>query len=216
MEDILQQIKAAVINRKRNEIQGLVDTAIKEGIDPKTIIEAGLIAAMDVVGQLFSDSEIFVPEMLASALSMQLGLERVKPLLKSGITKPKGKIILCTVKGDVHDIGKNIVAMMLEGAGFEVIDLGVDLTVEKLVERIEDIRPDLLGLSALLTTTLPEMERVIQELGANGFRDKLKIMVGGAPVTEAFAEKIGADGYGANAAAAVQLARRLINDVEKK
>ena len=171
---------------------------------------------MDVVGQKFSDSEIFVPEMLASALSMQLGLERVKPLLKSGMTKPMGKIILCTVKGDVHDIGKNIVAMMLEGAGFEVIDLGVDLTVEKLVERIEAIRPDLLGLSALLTTTLPEMERVIQELGSNGFRDKLKIIVGGAPVTEAFAEKIGADGYGANAAAAVQLARRLINDVEEK
>jgi len=213
MENILQQIKDAVIKRQRKEIQGLVDAAIEEGIDPKTIIDSALITAMDVVGQKFTDSDIFVPEMLASALTMQLGLERVKPLLKSGITKPKGKIVLCTVKGDVHDIGKNIVAMMLEGAGFEVVDLGVDLTVEKLVERIETIRPDLLGLSALLTTTLPEMERVIQELAANGFREKLKIMVGGAPVTEAFAKKINADGYGANAAAAVQLARRLTNNV---
>ncbi len=216
MSDTLQRIKDGVITRQRNEIQGLVEAAIDEGIDPKSIIDDGLIAAMDVVGQQFSDSDIFVPEMLVSALTMKLGLERVKPLLKSEAAEPKGTIIMGTVKGDIHDIGKNIVLMMLEGAGFEVVDLGVDLTVEKLVERIEAIGPDLLGLSALLTTTMPEMERVIHELGAKGLREKLKVMVGGAPVSESFAEKIGADGYGADAAAAVQLARRLIDEVREQ
>lgn len=213
MGDTLQRIKDGVITQQRNEIQGLVEAAIDEGIDPKSIIDDGLIAAMDVVGQQFSDSDIFVPEMLVSALTMKLGLEKVKPLLKSEETEPKGMIIMGTVKGDIHDIGKNIVLMMLEGAGFEVVDLGVDLTVEKFVEQIETIGPDLLGLSALLTTTMPEMERVIQELETKGFRDKLKVMVGGAPVSESFSEKIGADGYGANAAEAVQLARRLIDEV---
>jgi len=216
MGNTLQRIKDAVITRQRNEIQGLVEAAIDESIDPESIIEDGLIAAMDVVGQQFSDSDIFVPEMLVSALTMKLGLERVKPLLKSEDGQSKGMIIMGTVKGDIHDIGKNIVIMMLEGAGFEVVDLGVDLTVEKLVERIEAIGPDLLGLSALLTTTMPEMERVSQELGAQGFRAKLKVMVGGAPVSESFAEKIGADGYGADAAEAVQLARRLIDEVREQ
>ncbi len=138
----------------------------------------------------------------------------MKPLLKREATEPKGMVIMGTVKGDIHDIGKNIVLMMLEGAGFEVVDLGVDLTVEKLVERIEAIGPDLLGLSALLTTSMPEMERVIQELGTKSFRNKLKVMVGGAPVSASFAEKIGADGYGADAAEAVKLARRLIDEIK--
>ena len=213
MSDTLQRIKDGVITRQRNEIQGMVEAAIDEGIDPKSIIDDGLIAAMDVVGQQFSDSDIFVPEMLVSALTMKLGLERVKPLLKSEAAEPKGMIIMGTVKGDIHDIGKNIVLMMLEGAGFEVVDLGVDLTVEKLVGHIETVEPDLLGLSSLLTTTMAEMEHVIQELGAKGLRERLKIMVGGAPVSESFAEKIGADGYGADAAEAVKLARRLIDEV---
>ena len=214
MSDTLQVIKDAVVNRQRNEIEGLVEAAIEGGIDPKTIIDDGLIAAMDVVGQQFSDSDIFVPEMLVSALTMKLGLEKVKPLLKREATEPKGMVIMGTVKGDIHDIGKNIVLMMLEGAGFEVVDLGVDLTAEKLVERIEAIGPDLLGLSALLTTSMPEMERVIQELGTKSFRNKLKVMVGGAPVSASFAEKIGADGYGADAAEAVKLARRLIDEIK--
>lgn len=213
MSNTLDRIKKAVVNRERAEIQGLVQDAIDENIDPKSIIDDGLISAMDVVGQRFADSEIFVPEMLVSALTMKLGLEKVKPLLKSEGTQARGTIIMGTVKGDIHDIGKNIVLMMLEGAGFEVVDLGVDLTVEKLLERIETIGPDLLGLSALLTTTMPEMERVIQELGAKGFRDNLKVIVGGAPVSASFAEKIGADGYGADAAEAVQLARQLIDEV---
>ncbi len=210
MSDTLQQIKDAVITRKRTEIQGLVTRAIEEGIEPKSIIDHGLISAMDVIGKQFSDSDIFVPEMLVSALTMKLGLDSVKPLLKSEDSEPKGTIILGTVKGDIHDIGKNIVKMMLEGSGFEVVDLGVDLTVEKLVEQIDTIRPDILGLSALLTTTMPEMKNTIQELQGKGLREKIKIMVGGAPVSNSFAEEIGADGYGADAAEAVVLARKLI------
>jgi len=210
MSDILQQVKDAVISRKRTEIEGLVARAIDEGVDPTTIIDKGLIAAMDVVGQRFSNSEIFVPEMLVSAITMKMGLDAVKPLLKSDDAKSRGSIIMGTVKGDIHDIGKNIVIMMLEGAGFQVVDLGVDLTVEKLVEQIETIGPDLLGLSALLTTTMPEMRRTIQVLQEKGLKEKLKVMVGGAPVSAAFAKEIGADGYGADAAEAVELARRLI------
>jgi 5-methyltetrahydrofolate--homocysteine methyltransferase len=211
MSDILQQIKDAVITRKRAEIQGFVEAAINEGIDPNTIIDNGLIAAMDVVGQQFSDSEIFVPEMLVSALTMKMGLDVVKPLLlKKGDSRSRGTIMMATVKGDMHDIGKNIVIMMLEGAGFQVVDLGVDLTVEKLMEQIEAIKPDLVGLSALLTTTMPEMRRSIQVLKEKGLKGKVKVMVGGAPVSASFAEEIGADGYGADAAEAVELARRLI------
>jgi len=211
MSDILQQIKDAVITRRRAEIQGLVEAAINEGIDPNTIIDNGLIAAMDVVGRQFSDSDIFVPEMLVSALTMKMGLDVVKPLLlKKGDSRSRGTIMMATVKGDMHDIGKNIVIMMLEGAGFQVADLGVDLTVEKLMEQIEAIKPDLVGLSALLTTTMPEMRRSIQVLQEKGLRGKVKVMVGGAPVSASFAEEIGADGYGADAAEAVELARRLI------
>jgi 5-methyltetrahydrofolate--homocysteine methyltransferase len=211
MSDILQQIKDAVITRKRAEIQGLVETAIGQRVDLNTIIDNGLIAAMDVVGQQFSDSEIFVPEMLVSALTMKMGLDVVKPLLlKNGDSRSRGTIMMATVKGDMHDIGKNIVIMMLEGAGFQVVDLGVDLTVEKLMEQIEAIKPDLVGLSALLTTTMPEMRRSIQVLKEKGLKGKVKVMVGGAPVSASFAEEIGADGYGADAAEAVELARRLI------
>ena len=214
MSDILQQIQEAIIKRKRAEIQGLVETAIGQGIDPNAIIDNGLIAAMDVVGQQFSDSEIFVPEMLVSALTMKMGLDVVKPLLlKSGNTQSRGTILMATVKGDMHDIGKNIVIMMLEGAGFKVIDLGVDLTVEKLMEQIETVKPDIVGLSALLTTTMPEMRRSIQVLKERGLKEKVKVMVGGAPVSAAFANEIGADGYGADATEAVELARRLISDL---
>jgi 5-methyltetrahydrofolate--homocysteine methyltransferase len=214
MSDILQQIQEAIIKRKRAEIQGLVENAIGQGLDPNTIIDNGLIAAMDVVGQQFSDSEIFVPEMLVSALTMKMGLDVVKPLLlKSGNTQSRGTILMATVKGDMHDIGKNIVIMMLEGAGFKVMDLGVDLTVEKLMEQIETVKPDIVGLSALLTTTMPEMRRSIQVLKERGLKGKVKVMVGGAPVSAAFANEIGADGYGADATEAVELARRLVSDM---
>ena len=212
MSEPLNAIKEAVINRKRKEIEGLVDEAINAGIEPGLIINQGLIAAMDVVGEQFSASDIFVPEMLASALTMKLGLDKVKPLLKSADQPSRGTVLMGTVKGDMHDIGKNIVNMMLEGAGFTVVDLGVDLTLEKLIEEIERLKPDLLGLSALLTTTMPEMERAVRVIGEKGLRKGMNIMVGGAPISKAFAEKIGADGHGADAAEAVDLAKRLIGE----
>jgi len=165
-----------------------------------------------VVGQRFANSEIFVPEMLVSAMTMKKGLEIIKPLLKEAESQSKGKVILCTVKGDLHDIGKNLVAMMLEGAGFEVIDLGVDSTVEMVIAKVQELQPDVLGLSALLTTTMPEMEKAVNELKTHGIRDQVNVMIGGAPVSADFAAKIGADAYGEDAAEAVSLARKLIRN----
>lgn len=208
MGDHLETIKNAVISGKHAEIKALVQTAVDAGLEPNTIINEALIPAMDVVGRDFGSGKIFVPEMLVSAVTMKAGVDLLKPLLAGGQSQSRGTVIMATVKGDLHDIGKNLVTMMLEGAGFKVIDLGVDLDADKLLERVKAIQPDILGLSALLTTTMPEIQNVISELKAQGLRDKVKVMVGGAPVDRKFAEKIGADGYGANAAEAVQLARR--------
>jgi 5-methyltetrahydrofolate--homocysteine methyltransferase len=208
MADHMEAIKNAVIGGKHSEIKGLVQQAVEAGLDPSAIINDALIAAMDVVGKDFGSGKIFVPEMLVAALTMKNGLEVVKPLLAGDEDQSRGTVIMATVKGDLHDIGKNLVSMMLEGAGFSVIDLGVDLSVEKLLEKVKEIKPQVLGLSALLPTTMPEMKRVIEELEAQGMRKSLKVMVGGAPVDRTLAEKIGADGYGANAAEAVELARR--------
>ncbi len=208
MADHLNTIKDAVIGGKHGEIKRLVQQALDAGLDPAAIINDALIAAMDVVGKDFGDGKIFVPEMLVSAVTMKAGLDIVKPRLAGGESQSRGTVMMATVKGDLHDIGKNLVSMMLEGAGFKVMDLGVDLSVEKLIDQVKSIQPDILGLSALLTTTMPEMQKVIGELKTQGLRDKIKVLVGGAPVDRAFAEKIGADGYGANAAEAVELARR--------
>jgi 5-methyltetrahydrofolate--homocysteine methyltransferase len=208
MADHLNTIKDAVIGGKHGEIKALVQQALDAGTDPATLINDALIAAMDVVGKDFGEGKIFVPEMLVSAMTMKSGLEVVKPRLAAGESQSRGTVIMATVKGDLHDIGKNLVSMMLEGAGFKVLDLGVDLSVEKLVDQVKAVGPDVLGLSALLTTTMPEMQKVIAELKNQGLRDKVKVLVGGAPVDRAFAEKIGADGYGSNAAEAVELARR--------
>lgn len=210
MADHLDAIREAVVAGKHNDIKGLVKCAIDEGVAPNRIIDEALIPAMDVVGREFSQGHTFVPEMLVSAVTMKNGLDVVKPLLTADQSEPRGTIIMTTVKGDLHDIGKNLVTMMLEGARFKVVDLGVDLSVEKLIEEVKAIKPQILGLSALLTTTMPEMKRVIEELEAQGIRKSLKVMVGGAPVDNAFAQKIGADGYGANAAEAVELARRFV------
>jgi 5-methyltetrahydrofolate--homocysteine methyltransferase len=208
MADYMEAIKNAVIGGKHAEIKALVNQALDAGLDPNTIINDALIAAMDVVGTDFGSGKIFVPEMLVAALTMKSGLAIVKPRLAAGQGQSRGTVIMATVKGDLHDIGKNLVSMMLEGAGFKVLDLGVDLSVEKLIDQVKALQPDILGLSALLTTTMPEMQKVIGELKTQGLRDKVKVLVGGAPLDRAFAEKIGADGYGANAAEAVELARR--------
>lgn len=210
MGDHLETIKGAVISGKHAEIKALVQGAVDAGLDPNRIINDALIPAMDVVGKDFGSGKIFVPEMLVSAVTMKAGVDIVKPLLAGGQNQSYGTVLMATVKGDLHDIGKNLVTMMLEGAGFKVVDLGVDLDVQKLVEQVKAIRPDILGLSALLTTTMPEIQKVIAELKAQGLRDKVKVMAGGAPLDRTFAEKIGADGYGANAAEAVELARRLM------
>jgi len=207
MKESIQKIKEGVIEGRHREIESLVRESCKTGISLDTVIQEGLIAAMDTVGQRFSAGEIFVPEMLVSAMTMKLGLNIIKSLMTGEAIAPQGAVLMGTVKGDLHDIGKNIVVMMLEAAGFRVIDLGVDIDVEKVVAKVAEIRPQVLGLSALLTTTMPEMKRVIEELRARGLRDQVKIMVGGAPVDAAFAEKIGADGYGKDAVQAVALTR---------
>ena len=212
MEKLLEEIKEKVIAGKHKEIEALVQNAIQEKANLDDLINRALIAAMDVVGDRFAKSEIFVPEMLVSAVTMKKGLDIIKPLLKEDQEQTKGKVVLCTVNGDLHDIGKNLVAMMLEGAGLEVIDLGVDVTVEKVVDKVNEIQPQVLGLSALLTTTMPEMEKVINLLHDRGLRDKVKVMIGGAPVDGDFAEKIGADAYGEDAAEAVTVARSFIDN----
>jgi 5-methyltetrahydrofolate--homocysteine methyltransferase len=211
MEKLLQEIKNTVIAGKHKEIEALVQKAIQADVNLDDLINNALIAAMDVVGDRFAKSEIFVPEMLVAALTMKKGLDIIKPLLKDQEAQSKGKVILCTVKGDRHDIGKNLVAMMLEGAGFEVIDLGVDVTVENVVDKVAEIQPQVLGLSALLTTTMPEMENVIKHLHKKGLRKNVKVMLGGAPLSAEFAQKIGADAYGQDAAEAVTIARSFIN-----
>ena len=210
MSEHLDKIKEAVINGKHAEIESLVQAAVDEKADLDQIINEAMIAAMDIVGRKFAKNEIFIPEMLVAAVTMKKGLDIIKPLLKSDQIKSRGTIIMSTVKGDLHDIGKNLVIMMLQGAGFDVIDLGVDISTEKLVQKVEEIKPDILGLSALLTTTMPEILKVIEALRDKGLRKSVKIMVGGAPLNTAFAEKVGADGYGRNAAEAVELARSFV------
>lgn len=211
MHELLIKINDAIQKRQKDDLIPSIEAAIEAGLDPKEIINDGLIAAMDVVGNEFSDGIIFVPEMLVSALFMKEGLKLIKPLIASGSEDKRGTILIGTVKGDLHDIGKNIVAMLLEGAGFEVIDLGVNLSVEEVVKKVVELKPQILGLSALLTTTMPEMEKVMAALTESGLREQVKVMVGGAPLNKAFADSIGADGYAKDAAEAVSLARKMIS-----
>jgi 5-methyltetrahydrofolate--homocysteine methyltransferase len=210
MSERIGQIKQAVVDGKHNEIESLVQAAVDAKVNLDEIINDALIDAMDVVGKKFASGEIYVPEMLVAAVTMKKGLTILKPLVKDEKAESKGTILMGTVKGDLHDIGKNLVNMMLEGAGFNVVDLGVDLSVDKVVEKVAELKPQILGLSALLTTTMPEMQKVIGVLEEKGLRGSVKVMVGGAPVDAKFAEKIGADGYGKDAADAVQLAKKLI------
>ena len=211
VSEMLEILKEMVVDGKHKEIEAQVQSAIDSGIDLNKIINDALISAMDIIGKRFADGEIYVPEMLVSAMTMKLGLEKIKPLLTEDEIETKGTILMCTVKGDLHDIGKNLVTMMLEGAGFKVIDLGVDVKIDKLLQTVKEKKADILGLSALLTTTMPEMHRVIEALEVEGLRDNVKVIVGGAPIDKKFADKIGADGYAKDAAEAVQLARELVS-----
>ncbi|MEA4966057.1 MAG: corrinoid protein [Oscillospiraceae bacterium] len=208
----LQEISAAVEKGKKKLIGGLVQEALDEGIAPSVILNEGMVAAMGKVGEAFTNGDIFVPEMLVAARAMKAGVEVLKPHLASGEAGALGKIILGTVSGDLHDIGKNLVGMMFESAGFEVIDLGVDVPDEKFLETY-DANPDtkIIALSALLTTTMPSLESVVAKLNATPFRGKIKIMVGGAPVTQKFADKIGADAYTPDAGSAAEKAKELVS-----
>ena len=198
-----------VIEGNTGEVEAGVKAALAEGIGANTILNQALIAAMDEIGRRFEEGDLYVPEMLVSARAMQAGLKVLKPHLLQSEIKSSGKIAIGTIKGDLHDIGKNLVGMMLEGAGFEVIDLGVDVAPEKFVEAVNN-GAQLIGMSALLTTTMGSMATTIQSLVAASLRDQVKVMIGGAPVTEEYAKQIGADGFGTDASSATRVARSLM------
>lgn len=205
----IEAIYNAVLDGNAPAAKAGVEKALAAGIAPDVILKEGLIGAMGEVGRLFEENEYFVPEMLVSARAMQNGLAVIKPYLAESGAKPTGKVIVGTVKGDLHDIGKNLVAMMLEGAGFEVIDMGTDVTPEKFVKGALEHKPQVVGMSALLTTTMPSMGTTVKALVEAGIRDQVKVMIGGAPVTDAFAKQIGADGYAPDASSAVRMAKSL-------
>lgn len=193
------------------KVKELVQAAIDEGAEPTDILNSALIVGMGEIGVLFKNNEVYVPEVLIAARAMKAGLGIIKPLLVEKDVQPVGKIVVGTVKGDLHDIGKNLVSMMLEGAGFQVIDLGIDVPPEKFLEATKENHADCVAMSALLTTTMPGMKDTIEAFKAAGLRDQVKIMVGGAPVTQSFADEVGADGYAPDAASAADLAMELIS-----
>jgi 5-methyltetrahydrofolate--homocysteine methyltransferase len=206
----LQALAEAVISGKRDEVASLTQAALGEGVSPEAVVNEGLIKGMDEVGRRFKANEFYVPEVLIAARAMHAGMDILKPLLAEGGVKPRGTVLIGTVQGDLHDIGKNLVAMMLEGGGWEVIDLQVDVPADKFVAAVNEHAPDVIAMSALLTTTMPAMKDTIAALAAAGVRDKVKVIIGGAPLTQAYADEIGADGYAPDAASAVDLANSLI------
>jgi 5-methyltetrahydrofolate--homocysteine methyltransferase len=208
---LLEDLRKSVIDGDQNATQDLVHKALSEYIPPEAILTDGLISAMTEVGRMFENGEFFVPEMLISARAMKAGLAILRPSLAAANIQAVGKVVIGTVQGDLHDIGKNLIGMMLEGAGFDVIDLGVDVPPEKYVAAVQEHHPDLIGCSALLTTTMPRMKDIILALQAAGLRDTVKVMIGGAPVTEQYAREIGADFYAPDAASAAQGARKLVH-----
>ena len=192
-------------------VEEMVKTALTEGISPKEILDNGLISGMNIVGIKFKNNEVYVPEVLLAARAMYAGMDLLKPkLIETGV-KNIGKVVIGTVMGDLHDIGKNLVKMMLEGAGFEVVDLGVNVSPERFISAVKEHQPDILGMSALLTTTMLNMNGVIQSLQSADLREKVKIMIGGAPVTQKYAEQIGADKYSPDAASAVEDAKMFLS-----
>lgn len=207
----LNLLYEAILNGKLEQAVDVTNQAIADGVEPQAIINGYMIKAMEEVGQRFQRGEAFVPNLLMAARAMKGSLDILKPLMKGDASNTLGKVEIGTVKGDLHDIGKNLVASMLEGCGFEVINLGVDVPSEKFIAAIKENNADILCLSALLTTTMNYMKDVIEALKADGLRDKVKVMVGGAPVTALFAEQVGADGYSEDASEAVALARRLVS-----
>ena len=211
----LKELQEALFRGDILKVKEITQRALWEKIEPKEILEQGLIKGMKVVGIKFKNNEIFLPEVLLASQAMYGGLELLQPeLIKSGV-KTVGKVIIGTAKGDLHDIGKNLVAMMLRGGGFEVIDLGIDVSPEKFLKATQEHQPDIVGISALLTTTMVGMMDIITILKSTGLRDKVKIMVGGAPVTQEFADEIGAEGYAPDAASAVDKAKELLKNLRR-
>lgn len=213
MEPVLSSIYQSILEGDNKASPAHVQAALDSGLDPGRILSEGMIAAMAEVGRLFEEGEYYVPEMLIAARAMQAGLAVLKPHLVSANIQPIGKVVAGTVKGDLHDIGKNLVCMMLEGSGFEIVDLGTDVAAERFVEAARQPGVKVVALSALLTTTMTQMQTTIQALEQAGLRQQVRVIVGGAPVTEAFARQVGADGYAPDASRAVSLARALIEAV---
>lgn len=205
----LQTLYDAILNGDKTKADADTQAALKVGVRPADLLDRCMIPAMNEVGHRFETNEYFVPELLMAARAMKAALVHIRPLLVADGAASASRVVIGTVKGDLHDIGKNLVAAMLEGGGFEVVDLGIDVDPNKFVEAIREVKPDIVCLSALLTVTMPAMQTTIEMLRSAGVRDQVKIMVGGAPVTAQYAREIGADGYSENASAAVTLARRL-------
>ena len=212
MNDIVKEIYEGIVNGHQDIVAERVESALESGVPARTILEEGMLPAMAEVGRLFEEGECYVPEMMISARAMKAGLAKLRPSMKQTDVRAAGVVALGTVKGDLHDMGKNLVGMMLEGAGFTVRDLGVDVPPEAFVAAADEV--DVIGLSALLTTTVGSMKTTLEALDAAGKRSKVKVIVGGAPVTEAFARSIGADGYAADASRAVALTKSLIASSE--
>jgi len=211
MKDDLRELYESVLEGNQGNVKRGVEIALAKGLNPTEILNEGMITAMAEVGRLFEEGEIFVPEMLVAARAMQAGLFLLKPYLKAADVKSAGKVAIGTVKGDLHDIGKNLVAMMLEGAGFEIIDLGADVSPEKFVEAVRRHGAQIVAMSALLTTTMPSIKTTIEALHDAGLRGQVKIMIGGAPVTQDYANQIGADGFSTDASRAVATAKELLS-----
>ena len=205
------EIKEATMNGEQHTVAELTRQAIEQGAGVDQIIQDSFIAAMSIVGEKFGTGEIYIPEMLRAARAMQFGMEVLSPLIVGNKDHTLAKVVLGTVKGDMHDIGKNLVGMMLEGSGFEVIDLGIDVPAHKFVDAVKQYKPRFLAMSALLTTTMEQMKMVIAELEEAGLREQVKVFVGGAPVKRSFADEIGADGHGINAGQAAELMKKMLN-----
>lgn len=209
---VVNEISEYLQKGRAKNVKVLVSQALDEGIDPKVILNDGLLAGMMIIGTKFRNNEVFVPEVLVAARAMNMGLSVLEPKLIEVGNEPVGKAVVGTVKGDLHDIGKNLVVMMMKGAGLEVYDIGVDAEADAFINKAEEVGADVIGMSALLTTTMPNMQTVIDELKSRGLRDKYIVMVGGAPVNQNFADQIGADYYTADAASAAEVARKAILD----
>jgi len=206
----LSRLREAILTGDANTAKEVTQAALNEGADPQSLVMDYMVPAMDEVGNRFECNEYFVPELLIAARAMKTSLEMIRPLLAEKGIEPIGRVVIGTVKGDLHDIGKGLVASMLEGGGFEVTDLGVDVPAEKFVQAVEEKNADIIALSALLTTTMTAMKGVIEALDSAGVREKVKVIIGGAPVTQQYCESITADGYSATASGAVNLAREFV------